>query len=74
MAKSHSYCLAKDVVCQSSTRLYRLFQFLGIDEGPSSIEPHLRYRAYYTADAASWLAGLTGQALRSGDPRAAFPR
>ncbi|HEY2764896.1 MAG TPA: cutinase family protein [Pseudonocardiaceae bacterium] len=74
VAKSHSYCLEKDVVCQSSTRLYRLFQFLGIDEGPSSIEPHLRYRAYYTADAAGWLAGLTGQALRSGDPRAAFPR
>lgn len=74
VTRTHSYCLQRDVVCQSSSPLYRLFQFLGVDEGPSSVEPHLRYRDYYTQDAATWLAGLTGQALRSDDPRVAVPR
>lgn len=74
VAKTHSYCLKRDVVCQSSSPLYRFFQFLGVDEGPSSIEPHLHYRDYYTQDAASWLAGLTRQALHSHGPRVAFPR
>ena len=74
VTRSHSYCLQRDVVCQSSSPLYRLFQFLGVDEGPSSIEPHLQYRDYYTQDAANWLAGLTGQALHRGGPRVAVPR
>ncbi|MGH4023814.1 MAG: cutinase family protein [Pseudonocardiaceae bacterium] len=67
VTKTHSYCLGRDVVCQASSPLYRLFQFLGVDEGPSSIEPHLQYRDYYTQDAANWLAALTDQA-RSTEP------
>ncbi|HEX2301737.1 MAG TPA: cutinase family protein [Pseudonocardiaceae bacterium] len=74
VTKTHSYCLQRDVVCQSSSPLYRLFQFLGVDEGPSAIEPHLRYRDHYTQDAATWLAGLTGPVLRRDGPRVAVPR
>lgn len=74
VTKTHSYCLKRDVVCQSSSPLYRLFTLFGVDEGPSSVEPHLHYRDYYTQDAASWLAGLTGQALRRDNLRVALPR
>ncbi len=70
VAKSHSYCIERDVVCQASSPLYRLLnQLFGIEVPPSSIEPHSQYRDHYTEDAAGWLAGLTDQALRSGDPR-----
>ena len=70
VTKSHSYCIERDVVCQASSPLYRLLnQLFGIEVPPSSIEPHLHYREYYTEEAASWLAGLTDQAMRSGGPR-----
>lgn len=70
VSRTHSYCLKQDVVCQANSPLYNLLhELFGVTSPPSSIEPHFDYRAYYAPEAAGWLAGLTGQALRTRSPR-----